>query len=207
MLHNFAGNIEMYGILDSIALGPIEAQISKNSTMVGVGMSMEGIEQNPIVYDLMSEMAFHHKPVNVKVNFIFSLMPISCACYILPHLSRLMLNYVILLSFLLSCLYHSIKEDKDSTFVVDLKLYSGWSSQHRMAETSVRIGDFSEILEVWVDQYASRRYGKNVSGLQEAWQILYHTLYNCTDGAYVSWFIVCFGCFGYSPDFLFVTKL
>ncbi|XP_042376305.1 alpha-N-acetylglucosaminidase-like isoform X1 [Zingiber officinale] len=103
MLHNFAGNIEMYGILDSIALGPIEAQISKNSTMVGVGMSMEGIEQNPIVYDLMSEMAFHHKPVNVKV---------------------------------------------------------------------------------WVDQYASRRYGKNVSGLQEAWQILYHTLYNCTDGAY-----------------------
>lgn len=34
---------------------------------VGVGMSMEGIEQNPIVYDLMSEMAFHHEKVNVKV--------------------------------------------------------------------------------------------------------------------------------------------
>lgn len=32
-----------------------------NSTMVGVGMSMEGIEQNPIVYDLMSEMAFQHQ--------------------------------------------------------------------------------------------------------------------------------------------------
>ena len=25
---------------------------------VGVGMCMEGIEQNPIVYELMSEMAF-----------------------------------------------------------------------------------------------------------------------------------------------------
>lgn len=34
MLHNFAGNIEMYGILDSIASGPIEARLSKNSMMV-----------------------------------------------------------------------------------------------------------------------------------------------------------------------------
>ncbi|KAK8571123.1 hypothetical protein V6N13_025679 [Hibiscus sabdariffa] len=66
MLHNFAGNIEMYGILDSIASGPIEALTSENSTLVGVGMSMEGIEQNPIVYDLMSEMAFQHKKVDVK---------------------------------------------------------------------------------------------------------------------------------------------
>ncbi|WOL12149.1 hypothetical protein Cni_G20914 [Canna indica] len=103
MLHNFAGNIEMYGVLDSIALGPIEARISENSTMVGVGMSMEGIEQNPVVYDLMSEMAFHHKPINVKM---------------------------------------------------------------------------------WVDKYTTRRYGRPVPALQEAWQILYHTLYNCTDGAY-----------------------
>lgn len=34
---------------------------------VGVGMSMEGIEQNPIVYDLMSEMAFQHKTIDVEV--------------------------------------------------------------------------------------------------------------------------------------------
>lgn len=34
---------------------------------VGVGMSMEGIEQNPVVHDLMSEMAFQHSPVDVKV--------------------------------------------------------------------------------------------------------------------------------------------
>ncbi|KAJ6375610.1 hypothetical protein OIU77_000567, partial [Salix suchowensis] len=58
MLHNFAGNLEMYGHLDSVASGPVEARTSENSTMVGVGMSMEGIEQNPVAYDLMSEMAF-----------------------------------------------------------------------------------------------------------------------------------------------------
>lgn len=28
---------------------------------------MEGIEQNPVVYDLMSEMAFRHDKVDVKV--------------------------------------------------------------------------------------------------------------------------------------------
>ncbi|KAL6013392.1 hypothetical protein ACLOJK_003890 [Asimina triloba] len=33
---------------------------------VGVGMCMEGVEQNPVVYDLMSEMAFHHEKVDVK---------------------------------------------------------------------------------------------------------------------------------------------
>ncbi|KAJ0527704.1 putative alpha-N-acetylglucosaminidase [Helianthus annuus] len=103
MLHNFAGNVEMYGFLDSVGSGPVEARVSKNSTMVGVGMSMEGIEQNPVVYDLMSEMAFQHNKIDVMK---------------------------------------------------------------------------------WVDSYSSRRYGKFVPSLQEAWNILYHTVYNCTDGAY-----------------------
>lgn len=39
------------------------------SLKVGVGMSMEGIEQNPIVYDLMSEMAFQDNTVDVKVIY------------------------------------------------------------------------------------------------------------------------------------------
>ncbi|CAL5029630.1 unnamed protein product [Urochloa decumbens] len=101
MLHNFAADFEMYGVLDALASGPIDARLSGNSTMVGVGMSMEGIEQNPIVYDLMSEMAFHHRQVD---------------------------------------------------------------------------------LQVWVETYPTRRYGKPVKGLQDAWWILYQTLYNCTDG-------------------------
>lgn len=103
MLHNFAGNVEMYGILDAVASGPIEARTSVNSTMVGVGMSMEGIEQNPVVYDLMSEMSFQHKKIDVKA---------------------------------------------------------------------------------WVDLYSTRRYGRQVPLMQEGWNVLYHTIYNCTDGAY-----------------------
>eukprot|EP01018_Ginkgo_biloba_P022651 Gb_23620 [translate_table: standard] len=103
MLHNFAGNIEMYGVLDAIASGPVEARTSQNSTMVGVGMCMEGIEQNPVVYDLMSEMAFRGERVHV---------------------------------------------------------------------------------EDWIKKYSKRRYGRVVPAVQEAWNILYGTVYNCTDGAY-----------------------
>ncbi|KAE8679830.1 Detected protein of confused Function [Hibiscus syriacus] len=65
LLHNFGGNIEMYGTLDAISSGPVDARISKNSTMVGVGMCMEGIEQNPVVYELMSETAFREEKVQV----------------------------------------------------------------------------------------------------------------------------------------------
>ncbi|XP_011087998.1 alpha-N-acetylglucosaminidase isoform X1 [Sesamum indicum] len=66
MLHNFGGNIEMYGILDAVASGPIDARVSKNSTMIGVGMCMEGIEQNPVVYELMAEMAFRSDPLQLE---------------------------------------------------------------------------------------------------------------------------------------------
>ncbi|GAA0142030.1 hypothetical protein LIER_03027 [Lithospermum erythrorhizon] len=101
MLHNFGGNIEMYGALDSVASGPIDARLSSNSKMVGVGMCMEGIEHNPVVYELMSEMAFRSS------NF----------------------------------------EVKD-----------------------------------WLKTYSRRRYGKAVDQVETAWEILRHTIYNCTDG-------------------------
>ncbi|KAJ7547304.1 hypothetical protein O6H91_08G079400 [Diphasiastrum complanatum] len=101
MLHNFGGNTEMYGRLDAVRLGPIEARESENSTMVGVGMCMEGIEQNPVAYELMAEMAFRGERTN---------------------------------------------------------------------------------LEIWIDDYATRRYGEVAEGAHEAWELLYRTIYNCSDG-------------------------
>ncbi|KAK9277974.1 hypothetical protein L1049_027531 [Liquidambar formosana] len=101
--YDMYNTFEMYGILDAIASGPVEAHTSVNSTMVGVGMSMEGIEQNPVVYDLMSEMAFRHNTIDVKA---------------------------------------------------------------------------------WIDLYSTRRYERSVPSIEDAWNILYHTVYNCTDGSY-----------------------
>eukprot|EP00803_Ostreobium_quekettii_P000116 evm.model.scf_2738.1 EVM.evm.TU.scf_2738.1 scf_2738:3553-15483(-) len=57
MLHNFGGNLDMHGAMSNIAEGLPDA-LSSNSTIFGVGMAPEGIEQNPVAYELMSEMAF-----------------------------------------------------------------------------------------------------------------------------------------------------
>lgn len=43
MLHNFGGNIEMYGILDAISSGPIDARDSQNSTMVCYGFLLQHV--------------------------------------------------------------------------------------------------------------------------------------------------------------------
>lgn len=47
---------------------------------------------------------------------------------------------------------------------------------------------YSFILQAWINLYSARRYGQSVPSVQDAWNILYHTIYNCTDGAYVSSF-------------------
>eukprot|EP00475_Leptophrys_vorax_P018494 TRINITY_DN2529_c0_g1_i1.p1 TRINITY_DN2529_c0_g1~~TRINITY_DN2529_c0_g1_i1.p1 ORF type:complete len:618 (-),score=137.25 TRINITY_DN2529_c0_g1_i1:562-2142(-) len=58
MLHNFGGNLGLYGRLPFISTDPISALEADGSTMIGTGMTPEGINQNFIVYDLMSEMSW-----------------------------------------------------------------------------------------------------------------------------------------------------
>uniref|UniRef100_A0A3B4B3N2 Alpha-N-acetylglucosaminidase n=1 Tax=Periophthalmus magnuspinnatus TaxID=409849 RepID=A0A3B4B3N2_9GOBI len=65
MLHNFGGNTGFFGTVESINSGPFKALHFPNSTMVGTGMTPEGIEQNPVVYELMSELAWRKEPVNL----------------------------------------------------------------------------------------------------------------------------------------------
>ena len=53
LLHNFGGMRAIYGNLTGITNGPPEALATPGNTMVGVGLTPEAIEQNPVVYDLM----------------------------------------------------------------------------------------------------------------------------------------------------------
>lgn len=53
LLHNYGGIRAIYGNLTRIGTGPVEALNTTGSTMTGVGITPEGIEHNPIVYDLM----------------------------------------------------------------------------------------------------------------------------------------------------------
>lgn len=65
MLQNFGGNSGFFGTVESINSGPFEALNFPNSTLVGVGMTPEGIEQNPVMFELMSELAWRKEPVNL----------------------------------------------------------------------------------------------------------------------------------------------
>lgn len=40
-----------------------------NSTMIGTGLTMEGINQNYVIYDLMSEQAWRTQPTNLSEWF------------------------------------------------------------------------------------------------------------------------------------------
>ena len=57
MLNDFGGNNGMWGDFPSLSTGPSDARKS-GSTIVGVGLTPEGIWQNAAAYDFMNENAY-----------------------------------------------------------------------------------------------------------------------------------------------------
>jgi alpha-N-acetylglucosaminidase len=67
MVHNFGGNISMFGRMDGVAVGPAEAlQNPASGRMMGIGLTMEGIEQNPVMYELLTQNVWQNEQVNLK---------------------------------------------------------------------------------------------------------------------------------------------
>ncbi|XP_018426351.1 PREDICTED: alpha-N-acetylglucosaminidase [Nanorana parkeri] len=65
MLHNFGGSHGLFGKVESVNNGPFVALSFKNSTMIGTGITPEGIEQNDMIYELMNEIGWKSKPLNL----------------------------------------------------------------------------------------------------------------------------------------------
>ncbi|XP_048255627.1 alpha-N-acetylglucosaminidase-like isoform X4 [Haliotis rufescens] len=65
MLHNFGGTMELYGALDKVNGGPSAGRSFPNTTMVGTGLTPEGINQNEVMYEFMNEQAWRPGPVNL----------------------------------------------------------------------------------------------------------------------------------------------
>lgn len=63
MLHNFGGTLGMFGNMQTINKDVYEVRSRENSTMIGTGLTPEGINQNYVVYDLMLESAWRKQPV------------------------------------------------------------------------------------------------------------------------------------------------
>ncbi|CAH2087845.1 unnamed protein product [Euphydryas editha] len=63
MLHNFGGTLGMFGNMRTINEDVYKTRNRDNSTMIGIGLTPEGINQNYVVYDLMLESAWRTGPV------------------------------------------------------------------------------------------------------------------------------------------------
>lgn len=66
MLHNFGGTQGMHGSVRILNVEIPKAANMKNSTMIGVGITPEGIYQNYVVYEFALEKAWKHKEINQK---------------------------------------------------------------------------------------------------------------------------------------------
>ena len=64
MLHNFGGNDGMWGDLPALSTGPTTSV--NGTTIIGTGLTMEGTNQNPVVYEFMNEMAYRSEPVDLE---------------------------------------------------------------------------------------------------------------------------------------------
>ena len=67
MVHNFGGNISMFGRMDGVAAGPAAALHDPASGhLVGIGLTMEGIEQNPVLYELLTQQVWQNESVDIN---------------------------------------------------------------------------------------------------------------------------------------------
>ncbi len=67
MLHNFGGNISMFGRIETVAEQPALAlNDSTSGNLKGIGLTMEAIEQNPVLYELMTDNTWQDTPIELK---------------------------------------------------------------------------------------------------------------------------------------------
>lgn len=69
MLHNFGGTLGMHGSVNNVNVLVPAARQRVNSTMVGVGITPEGINQNYVMYEFALEMAWNFESVDEEVWF------------------------------------------------------------------------------------------------------------------------------------------
>lgn len=67
-LHNYGGNMGLYGQVENVTVNPIEA-LRNSSSLVGYGLTPEGQEGNEIVYSLLLDQAWSPEPIDTRSYF------------------------------------------------------------------------------------------------------------------------------------------
>ncbi|MCF0065749.1 alpha-N-acetylglucosaminidase [Dyadobacter sp. LJ419] len=66
MLNNFGGNVNLFGRMEGVAKGPAEAWNDPNKKRLeGIGLTMEAIEQNPVIYELTMDHTWRTTPIDL----------------------------------------------------------------------------------------------------------------------------------------------
>ena len=65
-LHNFGGTQGLAGRFPTLMTQPHRARVEHPQDMAGVGLTMEGIHQNSVVYDLLLEDAWRDEPEDIS---------------------------------------------------------------------------------------------------------------------------------------------
>ncbi len=66
MLHNFGGNISLFGHMENVATQPAAALADQNAgKLKGIGLTMEAIEQTPVLYELMMENTWRTSAIDL----------------------------------------------------------------------------------------------------------------------------------------------
>ncbi|WP_431216905.1 alpha-N-acetylglucosaminidase TIM-barrel domain-containing protein [Puia sp. P3] len=67
MLNNFGGNTNLFGRMDGVASGPALAlHDSTSGKMEGIGLTMEGIATNPVIYELAMQHTWRSDPIDIR---------------------------------------------------------------------------------------------------------------------------------------------
>jgi alpha-N-acetylglucosaminidase len=67
MLDNFGGNVNLFGRMEGVAAGPALALADPAAgRLKGIGLTMEAIEQNPVIYELMMEHTWLSQPIDLQ---------------------------------------------------------------------------------------------------------------------------------------------
>ncbi|WP_228098779.1 alpha-N-acetylglucosaminidase [Pedobacter sp. MC2016-24] len=66
MLNNFGGNTNLFGRMEAAAQGPAKAlKDPASGKMIGIGLTMEGIAQNPVLYELLTANIWRNEPIQL----------------------------------------------------------------------------------------------------------------------------------------------
>ncbi|KAI9449243.1 alpha-N-acetylglucosaminidase [Russula earlei] len=66
MLNNFGGNTNLFGRMEAAATEPSKAlHDNRSGQLKGIGLTMEAIEQNPVLYELMTDNTWRHDAIDL----------------------------------------------------------------------------------------------------------------------------------------------